>query len=53
MGVNGVVWVHSPRPEYTVLILNAVRNSEVMTVEQVRGMVKSLVKTVKSQLVDD
>ncbi len=46
IGINGMIWVDSERPEYTILILNAIQNSEVMSEEQVRGMVKSLVKTV-------
>jgi exosome complex component RRP40 len=47
IGVNGVLWVNAPRPEYTILVLNAVQNSEVLTEYQVRGMVKRLVETVK------
>eukprot|EP00979_Chaetoceros_neogracilis_P001522 scaffold261_cov318-Chaetoceros_neogracile.AAC.8 len=53
IGVNGLVWVDSERPEYTVLILNAIQNSAVMTEEQVRGMVKSLVQTVKATFMQD
>ena len=50
VGVNGMVWVNSPEAEYTIMILNAIRNSEVMGGEQVRGMVKVLVKGVKREL---
>mmetsp|Transcript_48475 Transcript_48475/g.71858 ORF Transcript_48475/g.71858 Transcript_48475/m.71858 type:complete len:282 (+) Transcript_48475:153-998(+) len=46
IGVNGVLWVHSNEPSHTILIMNAVKNSEVMTPEQTRGMVKALLKTV-------
>ena len=53
IGVNGFLWVHSPRPEYTILILNAIINSQVLTEPQVRGMVKSLVDTVNRQLEED
>ena len=53
VGVNGMVWVNSIRPDYTILILNALRNSEVMTEEQVRGMVKALVKTVKLSMIEE
>ena len=53
IGVNGFLWVHSPRPEYTILILNAIVNSQVLTEPQVRGMVKSLVETVNQQIEDD
>mmetsp|Transcript_7047 Transcript_7047/g.13290 ORF Transcript_7047/g.13290 Transcript_7047/m.13290 type:complete len:353 (+) Transcript_7047:87-1145(+) len=48
IGVNGITWVNAPRPEYTILVLNAVQNSEVLTEVQVRGMVKRLVETIKS-----
>ena len=50
IGVNGMLWVHSTRPEYTILIQNAILNSQVMTEAQVRGMVKSLVDTVRKQI---
>ena len=53
IGVNGYVWVHSERPEYTILILNAIQNSEVMTETQVRAMVKALVKTVRQSILDE
>jgi len=43
IGVNGFLWVHSRLPEYTILIQNAIKNSEVLTEAQVRAMVKSLV----------
>ncbi|KAL9183922.1 hypothetical protein ACHAXT_004778 [Thalassiosira profunda] len=52
IGVNGMVWVNSPAPEITIMLLNALKNSEVMTEEQVRGMVKAMVKTVKKELED-
>jgi exosome complex component RRP40 len=50
VGVNGYLWVHSPRPAYTILIQNAILNSQVLTEGQVRGMVKSLVETVNRQI---
>jgi len=53
VGVNGMLWVHSAEPEYTIMIVNAIRNSEVMTPEQVRGMVKALVKTVRAGFEED
>jgi exosome complex component RRP40 len=53
IGVNGYLWIHSAVPEYTVLIQNAIRNSEVLTEEQVRTMVKSLVYTVEKKLQQD
>lgn len=53
VGVNGFVWVHSTRPEYTIMIHNAIMNSQVLTVAQVRGMVKALVETVHRQIEED
>lgn len=52
MGVNGMVWVNSPEPEITIMLTNAIKNSEVMAEEQVRGMVKVMVKNVKKELED-
>eukprot|EP01083_Nonionella_stella_P003348 9546_1 len=36
IGVNGMIWVKTKedQPEYTILILNAIENSQVMTEEQ-------------------
>jgi exosome complex component RRP40 len=53
VGVNGMLWVHSARPEYTILIQNAILNSQVLTEEQVRGMVKSLVDTVRKSIQEE
>ena len=53
IGVNGFLWVHSTRPEYTIMIQNAIMNSQVLTVSQVRGMVVSLVATVNRQIEDE
>lgn len=53
VGANGVMWVHSGMPEETVLVCNAIKNSEVMTPPQVRGMVTALVKTVRSEMDED
>ena len=54
IGVNGFLWVDSTsRPEYTIMILNAIANSEVMTEEQVRGMVKALLRTIKENMAQD
>jgi exosome complex component RRP40 len=49
-GVNGFLWIHSLTPDHTVAIQNAIKNSEVLSEEQVRAMVKSLVYTVEKQL---
>jgi exosome complex component RRP40 len=53
VGVNGLLWIHSSRPETTIMIQNAILNSEVLTEEQVRGMVKKLVDTAQKQLQRD
>ena len=50
IGVNGFLWIHSALAEHTILIQNAIQNSEVLTAEQVRAMVKSLVYMVEKQL---
>lgn len=50
IGVNGVVWVNSPEPLISIMIVNAIKNSEVMVEELVRGMVKAMVKNVKKEL---
>eukprot|EP00339_Tiarina_fusa_P006177 CAMPEP_0117053606 /NCGR_PEP_ID=MMETSP0472-20121206/37085_1 /TAXON_ID=693140 ORGANISM="Tiarina fusus, Strain LIS" /NCGR_SAMPLE_ID=MMETSP0472 /ASSEMBLY_ACC=CAM_ASM_000603 /LENGTH=261 /DNA_ID=CAMNT_0004768741 /DNA_START=108 /DNA_END=893 /DNA_ORIENTATION=+ len=50
VGVNGWLWIHSTRYEYTIMIQNAILNSQVLTEAQVRGMVKSLVETVNQQI---
>mmetsp|Transcript_7231 Transcript_7231/g.10536 ORF Transcript_7231/g.10536 Transcript_7231/m.10536 type:complete len:365 (-) Transcript_7231:36-1130(-) len=53
IGVNGMVWVNSPDPEITIMIFNAIKNSEVMPEDKVRGMVKVMVKNVKKELMDE
>ena len=53
VGVNGFLWIHSQLPEYTIVIQNAILNSEVLSEEQVRSMVKSLVFTVEKQVQQD
>jgi exosome complex component RRP40 len=50
VGVNGFLWIHAARPEYTILVRNAILNSQVLTEEQIRGMVRSLMETVSQQL---
>eukprot|EP00934_Nitzschia_sp_Nitz4_P008067 Nitzschia sp. Nitz4//scaffold6_size259037//204558//205361//NITZ4_001108-RA/size259037-processed-gene-0.35-mRNA-1//1//CDS//3329556995//8057//frame0 len=52
IGVNGWLWIHSTRPEYTILIQNAILNSQVMTEPQSRSMVRSLIETVNRNLED-
>jgi len=50
VGVNGFLWIHSTRPEYTILIQNAINNSSVLTDQQVRSMVSSLLYTVEKRM---
>ena len=50
VGVNGYVWIHSSGPNQTILIKNAILNSEVLTEPQVRKMVRSLVETVNQTI---
>jgi exosome complex component RRP40 len=53
IGVNGFLWIHSERPEYTILVINAIANSEVMAEDQVRAMVKTLVRTVRQSMLEE
>lgn len=53
IGVNGFLWLNSTLPEFTVVIQNAIQNSQVMTEEQVRAMVKALIYTAKKKLKQD
>ena len=50
IGVNGLVWIHSTKEEYTILIQNAIQNSNVLNAEQIRAMVKNLIDIVQAQL---
>jgi exosome complex component RRP40 len=50
IGTNGLLWLHSSLPDYTILIQNAIQNSDVLTAQQVRAMVKNLVYLVEKQL---
>ena len=52
IGVNGWIWINSTRPEHTILIQNAIKNSQIMTEAQVRGMVKTLIQTVHRRIED-
>jgi exosome complex component RRP40 len=42
IGVNGSVWVHSGSPQHTILVINAILNSEIMTDDQTASMVKHI-----------
>ena len=49
IGVNGYLWIHSNQPEHTILVRNAILNSEILTHEQTRGMVRQLLQTMKQR----
>jgi exosome complex component RRP40 len=53
VGVNGYLWIHAARTEYTILVRNAILNSQVLTPEQTRAMVRTLMETVKRQMEED
>ena len=50
IGVNGYLWIHSSRPEHTIVVQNAILNSSVLNDEQVRAMVHTLVYSVEKQI---
>jgi exosome complex component RRP40 len=50
IGVNGILWLHSTHPIYTVMLQNAIQNSEILTASQVRSMVSSLKSTADQQI---
>jgi exosome complex component RRP40 len=50
IGVNGVLWLHSTHPIYTVMVQNAIQNSELLTSSQVKSMVQSLKVTADQQI---
>ncbi|CAM9319367.1 unnamed protein product [Hapterophycus canaliculatus] len=52
-GLNGAFWVDSGSEAHTIVICNAILNSEVMTDAQTDAMVERLAKHVKKELNDD
>lgn len=44
VGTNGKVWVNSANAQHTILICNAIRNSEYLNSAECSAMVKSLVE---------
>ena len=44
VGVNGRVWVKAADVVQTIIVVNAVRNSEFMSEEQCRQMVEQMLK---------
>lgn len=50
VGVNGLIWVDAPAPEIVIMIQNAIRNGEAAGRGMVGGMVKAMVKNLRTQL---
>lgn len=42
VGMNGKVWVHSTSKKYTILIANAILNSEFLKINQIHAMVSKI-----------
>ncbi|KAJ0402697.1 hypothetical protein P43SY_007839 [Pythium insidiosum] len=47
IGLNGVIWVNSRSPKHTIVVTNAVLNSETMTPSEIDVMVQQLIATVR------
>ena len=51
IGVNGLVWIHAtPSPQATIILQNAILNSQLLTPEQTVAMVQQLVYTMQKQI---
>lgn len=50
IGVNGLIWVDAPAPEIVIMVQNAIKNGEVVGRGMVGGMVKSMVKNLRTQM---
>ena len=46
IGQNGIVWLQSKANQHTVLLANALLNSECMTQAQVETMIQTLLKAI-------
>ncbi|KAF9430594.1 exosome non-catalytic core subunit rrp40 [Entomortierella beljakovae] len=44
IGMNGKIWINSASPKHTILICNAIKNSEYLNASECTTMVKSLVE---------
>ncbi|KAG0308352.1 exosome non-catalytic core subunit rrp40 [Dissophora globulifera] len=44
IGMNGKVWINSASPKHTILICNAIKNSEFLSPQECTTMVKSLIE---------
>lgn len=53
IGANGMIWVKAQSPVHTVLIANAIQNSEGLTGKQQQRMVRQLVRAVQQQQEDE
>ena len=51
IGVNGLLWIHAnPSPQATIVLQNAILNSQLLTPEQTAAMVKQLAYTVQKHM---
>ena len=44
VGVNGRVWVRAPQLTHTIIVVNAIQNSEYMSSEQCQEMVEQMLE---------
>ncbi|KAF8961684.1 exosome non-catalytic core subunit rrp40 [Entomortierella lignicola] len=44
IGMNGKIWINSANPKHTILICNAIKNSEYLNPQECTTMVKSLIE---------
>ncbi|KAF8936621.1 hypothetical protein EDD21DRAFT_140421 [Dissophora ornata] len=44
IGMNGKIWINSASPKHTILICNAIKNSEFLNEQECATMVKSLIE---------
>jgi exosome complex component RRP40 len=51
IGMNGWIWIHSIRPEYTIYLQNVIQNASVCTPEQIKQMIPQLRYHVEKQII--
>lgn len=44
IGMNGKIWINSATPKQTILISNAIKNSEFLSVSECQVMVKAMIE---------
>lgn len=47
IGLNGRVWINAETRQQIILVRNAIRNSEFLTKDQVKPMIKSIAKVLE------